>query len=283
MSNISTGKKIGFLALAFTPFIGSIVIQIPTVVLAMLAYTVVNLVTGSEINSAYDFLQDSNFLCINQVIFELAMILIAGIVYYFCFVRKKSHGEWKKAMRGTYILCIIVLAVAMQFFIGYILEIVLPLFPNIMNNYMELMEMIGEENVIMVISVAILAPIAEELIYRGLTYKIITKAFSYKVAIILQAVLFGVFHMNIVQGVYATLIGLIFGVVMHRYNSILPCIMLHIAFNSLSYAMNMVPVYENIWIQVGILLVSGIVSALCLMGLFKGKKPQQDMVEKVEE
>ncbi|MFQ6806449.1 MAG: lysostaphin resistance A-like protein [Lachnospiraceae bacterium] len=43
------------------------------------------------------------------------------------------------------------------------------------------------------------APVVEELIYRGLTLKIFQKAFPFWAANVMQAALFGLMHMNLIQ------------------------------------------------------------------------------------
>ena len=53
----------------------------------------------------------------------------------------------------------------------------------------------------------ILAPVGEELVFRGLTYRFARKALPFWGANILQAALFGVMHLNLFQGLYAFFLG----------------------------------------------------------------------------
>jgi membrane protease YdiL (CAAX protease family) len=53
----------------------------------------------------------------------------------------------------------------------------------------------------------------------------------YYLAIIVQAILFGAFHMNAIQGCYAFVLGLGMGYVMHLYNNIFVTIIIHMIFN----------------------------------------------------
>ena len=77
----------------------------------------------------------------------------------------------------------------------------------------------------------ILGPIAEELIFRGLVYRFARLKMTFMGANLLQAVLFAVYHLNLVQGIYAFVIGLIFGFIASRGRGIRYSILLHILFN----------------------------------------------------
>ena len=54
---------------------------------------------------------------------------------------------------------------------------------------------------------------------------------------VLQALFFGFFHMNIVQGLYAFLGGLAMGYIAHQYRTIKASILFHFFFNGISYVM----------------------------------------------
>ena len=51
------------------------------------------------------------------------------------------------------------------------------------------------------------------------------------VANLLQALLFGVFHMNMIQGVYAFVVGIVLGFICEKSHSIYPSMLFHILFN----------------------------------------------------
>ena len=80
---------------------------------------------------------------------------------------------------------------------------------------------------------SIAAPIAEELLFRGVVLRSL-RPFGKKFAIFGSAVLFGIFHGNLLQTPYAILIGLVLGYVTVEY-SIIWAILLH-GFNNLVLA-----------------------------------------------
>ena len=59
------------------------------------------------------------------------------------------------------------------------------------------------------LAIVIAAPLVEELLFRGLVYQRIRVLTGAKTAIILSALYFGIYHMNVVQGIYAFLLGIL--------------------------------------------------------------------------
>ncbi len=78
---------------------------------------------------------------------------------------------------------------------------------------------------------ATVAPIYEEIFMRGIILAGLLKRHSPKKAIIISALIFGVWHFNIHQSVNATLIGLVLGVIYYKTNSLILCIALHMTNN----------------------------------------------------
>lgn len=78
---------------------------------------------------------------------------------------------------------------------------------------------------------ACIAPICEELTFRGIIFAGFRKSGSALQAIILSAVLFGLFHMNFNQAVYAFSLGLFFAALREVTGSIIPSIICHMTLN----------------------------------------------------
>jgi len=91
-----------------------------------------------------------------------------------------------------------------------------------------------------IIGGVIMAPITEEIIFRGAVMKRCSKCMPAIFASLVAAVVFGVCHGNIVWAIYAGTLGFIIGLVFARFDSIIPCITLHLAFNSVSAVQRMV-------------------------------------------
>lgn len=80
----------------------------------------------------------------------------------------------------------------------------------------------------------ILAPIIEEVVYRGFVMKLIAP-YGKAAAIMLSAFIFGFMHGNLSQFVTAFATGIIFAAVAVETNSILPTVIMHMFNNALSF------------------------------------------------
>lgn len=87
-------------------------------------------------------------------------------------------------------------------------------------------------------TLAVLAPWAEEVVFRGAILRKLLEIFSHQmhwVAIVISAIIFGAVHMNMAQGVNAFVLGLLLGWMFYRTGSIFPGIVLHWANNTIAY------------------------------------------------
>jgi membrane protease YdiL (CAAX protease family) len=84
---------------------------------------------------------------------------------------------------------------------------------------------------------------------------------------IIQAAVFGIYHLNVIQGAYAFLLGMILGYVANKYKSITASILLHMAVNSSSYLMYLLPDYMLTYI-----ILSSVGCVLVVAALLQVKK-----------
>ncbi len=75
----------------------------------------------------------------------------------------------------------------------------------------------GTDTFSMFLYICLLAPISEEILFRGLILREL-EPYGKKFAILASAFLFGIFHGNLVQSPYAFLVGLVLGYVTVEYN-----------------------------------------------------------------
>ena len=88
--------------------------------------------------------------------------------------------------------------------------------------------------------IGILAPFAEEVVFRGAILRKLLGMMDEErhwVAIAISALVFGLVHLNIPQGIHAFLIGLLLGWMYYRTRSILPGILFHWVNNSVAFIM----------------------------------------------
>jgi len=110
----------------------------------------------------------------------------------------------------------------------------------------------------------IIAPITEELFYRGMVLKNLSKA-SQRCGIFISALLFGLMHATIPQIILGFAMGIFLAHITIKHNSIIPAILVHIFNNSLVYIMSPL---DNISSDAGIIIVNAIYYIMVMFGLF---------------
>lgn len=88
-----------------------------------------------------------------------------------------------------------------------------------------------------IISYGILAPLGEELVFRGVVYGQLRKVLKVPFAVVLSGLAFGLFHGNLVQAVYATVIGCLLALVYEWYGTIAAPMLFHSVANLFVYVM----------------------------------------------
>jgi membrane protease YdiL (CAAX protease family) len=161
----------------------------------------------------------------------LAMVLsgIAMIwhLIHFKYVKfnLKSFGE----VSGKTIGLSIPLIVAGMLFINLCSEFIG--LPDLMQDTFRAMS----RNVFGIISITIMAPLVEELLFRGaIQGYMLRKGIKPLHAILIASAIFGIVHMNPIQIPFAFAIGLIFGWLYYRTGSVVPGIIGHFINNSIA-------------------------------------------------
>lgn len=118
-----------------------------------------------------------------------------------------------------------------------------------------------------ILTLCILGPAAEELVYRGLVYQRLRERGSAAAAAVWSALLFGVMHFNLVQGVYAFVLGILLAHIVYQTGSLLAAAAAHMAANLVSVLWT-----ETDWLdflnQSGRRQYYAAVLCLVLMGIF---------------
>jgi hypothetical protein len=81
---------------------------------------------------------------------------------------------------------------------------------------------------------AVIIPCMEELIFRGLIFRRMRTYAIFSLAALISAVLFGIYHMNLLQFIYATCLGLLLAYVYEQFRTIFAPILLHATANAFS-------------------------------------------------
>ncbi|MFW6363594.1 MAG: CPBP family intramembrane glutamic endopeptidase [Spirochaeta sp.] len=95
----------------------------------------------------------------------------------------------------------------------------------------EAIEMFPQGLLIRIILLAVLVPIIEEIIYRGIILHRLLEVFSPRTAVLVSAIIFAIIHLDPVQSIYTFLMGLLIGWIYIQSRRLKLVIWIHIAFN----------------------------------------------------
>ena len=191
---------------------------------------------GEGLSAGYWFLLDHMNL-VSCVIYTVPAV--AFILWYWLEVVKRegaasfARAQTKKITPAG-ILWTLVLAYAVQHAVSIIIGFLAFMLPEIVAAYEEMVESAGltDYSLTWVFAVVILPPLVEETVFRGLILHYLKKGGArFWAANLIQAVLFGIYHGNLIQGIYAFCIGVLLGYLAERYGSLIIPVLVHALFN----------------------------------------------------
>lgn len=249
---MKAGKRMGWLALCLVVLLASIVVQVIAAILVMFPVSfMVGIQAGMQgvtdmetINQmSYDAVNGA--LPITLIVTHLLLLLTFGLWYRFgCGKPRLKEVPFKTLFAPKNLFVMVLVAAGMCFFVNFAMPVASLVIPeSIMESYEALMESAGfGESLLPTIAAVLIAPFGEEFIYRGVTFYYAKKAvadlpnrrMAFWIANVIQALGFGIFHLNVVQGTYAFVMGLALGYLAHRFRSVLPSILGHMIINGLS-------------------------------------------------
>lgn len=122
---------------------------------------------------------------------------------------------------------------------------------------------------LLIILVSIVAPIFEEIIFRGIILEQLDRRYGMIKAIIVSSLLFGIVHLNIHQGVNAFFIGIVAGFIYIKTNSLLLSMFLHFVNNSLAIILDFIPFLDSSNSKFSVVeLVCGVIMVLIAYKFF---------------
>jgi len=251
-----------------------------------LLYTfILGVIIGIEEASSGIFLTSEESIEIIQARTDHRIIVIVSVMIFFLIMFPQFKKEWKKenfwsfgTVKPIYILLYLIFGISFNTVVVGIMNM-LPTMPQQPTD-----GMIGNNLILEIIAIGLLAPIVEEIIYRGIVQKRLTKMLKVPVALVLQALIFAVIHFHLVQGTYAFIFGIIVGLIYIWSGSIWSAIVVHIAFNSMSVIMtNILGDTEINLVYLGIAAVAGLaISIVCMVVLAKKRVIVDNIDEEIE-
>ena len=234
-------KKIIAFFKSILPCLLMLVLQTAVILLVGILYVLLNIGdSGLTLSSIPDLMSgsvpDAGFSQTANFIYGLLAVLIFGLWYRRTFVRpfrKKRRADRPTGFSFHTVIAILFLAIGLQYVTILVVNCTAVLRPDWLAAYNALMDNAGYNDLTPLLAgySILLAPVAEELIFRGLIFRYARYAFPFWIANIWQALLFGLIHGNFIQGIYAFVMGLFLGFLCHRGRGIKYSIPVHILYN----------------------------------------------------
>lgn len=190
-----------------------------------------------------------------DIIFPMLMISGIAIIFIFCVKSKVKKEQYIKKLDAIDILKYITIGLVINLVVSFLVSLIPSELAGGYNTSVSLATTgsIG----LMLIATGIIGPVAEEITFRHFILEA-NKLISVKYAIIISSLSFGIIHGNIIQAVYAFIIGLIFAREDIKRNNLLPSIIMHITVNTSSVLLSSLCKNEIL----GLFIVSLIVLAI---------------------
>ena len=168
----------------------------------------------------------------------------------------------------------VVTAIAVTPLLYAVVSFVLGLLPEAwLESYAEASASLNQTGLLITIATVVVAPIVEEVTFRGLIQTRLNRIFPGWLAVLLSSLLFGICHAHPVWIAYAFVLGVIFGFMDLRARSIWPSLAAHVIFNGIGQIAVYLPQTESAaTLFMGALVVVGAV--LCVLTiLYRALRP----------
>lgn len=247
---------------------------IPAVIIGIIENRKNNTLDMSDVASILSSDKAQIALTIGFVIYAITSIIIFYIWYKKAFLKNLPVISNKEVFTVKNIVLTILGALGTSSVISFYLMAVNALAPSVMESYAQTMDSAGLGSNIFttVIYACILGPIAEELMFRGVTQAYLVRSNAHTaVVIFFQALLFGIAHMNLVQSSYALILGLFLGYLRYKSGNLRITIFAHIIFNIFgTFGLTLIDMLPDAveYVIYGLLAAAGIAAVVII-----GKKP----------
>ncbi|MBL4933583.1 CPBP family intramembrane glutamic endopeptidase [Clostridium paridis] len=270
---ISTLKSIGYAGIY-------LIAQVAIAFIYGIVYVAVNINKFGSGN--YDNIADTfqkEFLGQAYIIALIAAIVTFGI--YVLMFRNKEENLFVrcrfKAFNLKVGLSLIPLTIALSAFSVSLVGMLVQFFPS----YQEVSDTLQAANgsMLSVLAITILAPIFEEILFRGIVFNELKKSMPVIPAIIAQGVLFGIYHLNLLQGIYAAILGCILGLIYQMTKSLWSNIIVHMTFNLLGVFVMPYVLDKTSWFVIGYIILGAILTGIILRYIYKKTKVEIMVIE----
>lgn len=150
-------------------------------------------------------------------------------------IRNKKYFNYNSLLKRDSPVIYLILLLAIPA-LGILSEPIVSVIP-MSDTWKELLSSLVSTDFLSFITIAIAAPVLEEILFRGIILDGFLKRYSPAKAIIVSSFLFGIVHLNPWQFIAAFIAGLAIGWIYWKTKSLLLCIFMHFVNNALSFYM----------------------------------------------
>ena len=247
-----------------------IVVSIVYMFAASIVLAIMYLVEGVSYGG---YFQEDDFidLLFTDSNFYVPMILSIFVAFFIMFLILRKEWRIDRIWNSDNFDFGLVFCVAFGVAMNILVICVLALLP-ISQQPSALDEIFGQNLFMDVLVFALLAPIFEEILFRGVVQKRLGKMINIHVAVFLQAVIFGAVHMNLLQGSYAFVLGVFMGYVYYFFDSIWYVIAIHVSFNATSTLLGYIYGDSEVVDMTYFLIFSAALFVISLAGIAAGAR-----------
>lgn len=224
-------------------------------------------ISGTDISNSYDVVEKINSSTLYQLILTS---VLSGVITFFLYWKDQQRrkagflGQGEDFVWSPPVIwfSVIILAIAgsqmlNDLILVFRLNEIFPYYSQMTDDTMT-----GQPVWLLFLTVGLLAPAAEELIFRGLVFRRMKDFMNPWAAIILSALLFGIYHGNMIQFLYASLMGILLAVIYHRTGTLWTSILAHVVANLWSLFGN--SWWSSMWAKIPFGFILGFVIELLL-------------------
>lgn len=205
----------------------------------------INLVSSYyKANTAEEIIMSSDlYMTIYAMIYGIGLIVSLSVIYKGAKAeityKEPENMEGDRAYRSLFIplLACSALSVAVAIGLNY-LFFALGITES-SEEYMQVKDaQYGMYFLVGLILFGVLSPVVEEVMFRGMLYNRLKRMFPLYLSMGISALLFGVFHGNLVQGIYGFLMGIVIVFCYEKFKSFWIPVSMHIVANVVVYVLN---------------------------------------------
>lgn len=168
-------------------------------------------------------------------IFMQAVAVLAGLLFFAWYAFReglrftsRKKGVYRYPASFCYVMAVVMCGVVNN----YLFSIIMSIVKDFSSGYWQVVEVFYSNDLwIEILALCVIGPLAEELVYRGFVYQRLRQKGSEAAAAFWSALLFGLMHMNLVQGVHAFVLGLLLAHIVYKTGSLLTAAAAHMAAN----------------------------------------------------